>query len=56
MEGLTLTASWGPKAAATEAKTGYGLNYTGVEGLSVKYASADVIKVTLLLQMVTLQC
>ena len=44
MEGLTLTASWGPSAAATEAKTGYGLNYTGVEGLSVKYASADVIK------------
>ena len=44
MEGLTLTASWGPSAATTEAKTGYGLNYTGVEGLSVKYASADVIK------------
>ena len=44
MEGLTVTASWGPSAAATEAKTGYGLNYTGVEGLTVKYASADVIK------------
>jgi outer membrane protein OmpU len=44
MEGLTFTASWGPSAAATEAKTGYGLNYTGVEGLTVKYASADVIK------------
>jgi len=44
MEGLTLTASWGPSAATTEAKTGYGLNYTGVEGLSVSYASADVIK------------
>ena len=44
MEGLTLTASWGPSAATTEAKTGYGLNYTGVEGLSLKYAVADVIK------------
>ena len=44
MEGLTLTASWGPKAATTESKTGYGVNYTGVEGLTVKYASADVIK------------
>ena len=44
MEGLTVTASWGPSAATTEAKTGYGLNYTGVEGLTVKYASADVIK------------
>ena len=44
MEGLTFTASWGPSAATTEAKTGYGLNYTGVEGLTVKYASADVIK------------
>ena len=44
MEGLTLTASWGPKAAATESKTGYGVNYTGVEGLTVKYAVADVIK------------
>jgi len=44
MDGLTVTASWGPSAAATEAKTGYGINYTGVEGLSVKYASADVIK------------
>ena len=44
MEGLTLTASWGPKAATTESKTGYGVNYTGVEGLTVKYAVADVIK------------
>ena len=44
MEGLNLTASWGPSAAATESKTGYGVNYTGVEGLSVKYAVADVVK------------
>ena len=44
MEGLTFTASWGPQAGATEAKTGLGVNYTGVEGLSVKYAVADVIQ------------
>jgi len=44
VDGLTVTASFGPKAAATEAKTGYGINYTGVEGLTVKYAVADVIK------------
>ena len=34
----------GTKAAATESKTGYGVNYTGVEGLTVKYAVADVVK------------
>jgi outer membrane protein OmpU len=44
VDGLTVTASFGPKAAATEAKTGYGINYTGVEGLTVKYAVADVVK------------
>jgi outer membrane protein OmpU len=44
VDGLTVTASWGPKAATTESKTGYGISYTGVEGLTVKYASADVIK------------
>ena len=44
MEGLTVTASFGPKGATTEAKTGFGVNYSGVEGLSVKYAVADVVK------------
>ena len=43
MEGLTVTASFGPKGATTEAKTGFGVNYTGMEGLSVKYAVADVV-------------
>ena len=41
VDGLTVTASFGPKAATTEAKTGYGVNYTGMEGLTVKYAVAD---------------
>ena len=44
VDGLTVTASFGPKAATTEAKTGFGVNYTGMEGLTVKYAVADVIK------------
>jgi outer membrane protein OmpU len=44
MDGLTVTASFGPKGATTEAKTGFGVNYSGVEGLSVKYAVADVVK------------
>ena len=44
MEGLTVTASFGPQAAATPSKTGFGVNYTGMEGLSVKYAVADVVK------------
>ena len=30
VDGLTVTASFGPKAAATEAKTGFGVNYTGI--------------------------
>jgi len=44
VDGLTVTASFGPKAAATESKTGFGVNYTGMEGLTVKYAVADVVK------------
>ena len=56
MEGLTVTASFGPKAAATESKTGFGVNYTGMEGLTVKYAVADVVNQIQQQQMVTLQC
>ena len=44
VDGLTVTGSFGPKAAATAAKTGFGVNYTGMEGLTVKYAVADVVK------------
>jgi outer membrane protein OmpU len=43
MEGLTVTASLKPKAGATESGTGFGVNYTGVEGLTLKYAVADVV-------------
>jgi outer membrane protein OmpU len=44
VDGLSVTASFGPKAATTAAKTGFGVNYTGMEGLTVKYAVADVVK------------
>jgi len=44
MDGLTVTASFAPKGATTESRTGFGVNYTGVEGLSIKYAVADVVK------------
>jgi outer membrane protein OmpU len=44
MDGLTVTASFAPKGATTEARTGFGVNYTGMEGLTVKYAVADVVK------------
>ena len=44
VDGLTVTASFAPKGATTEARTGFGVNYTGMEGLTVKYAVADVVK------------
>ena len=44
MDGLSLTASWAPQGSTTPAKTGFGVNYTGMEGLTVKYAVADVVK------------
>jgi outer membrane protein OmpU len=44
VDGLTVTASFAPKGATTEARTGWGVNYTGMEGLTVKYAVADVVK------------
>ena len=44
VDGLTVTASFAPKAAAAPSKTGFGVNYTGMEGLTVKYAVADVVK------------
>ena len=55
MDGLSLTASWAPQGSTTPSKTGFGVNYTGMEGLTVKYAVADVVKVLLKQKMVTLQ-
>jgi outer membrane protein OmpU len=43
MEGLTATLSFEPQNSGTESGTGYGINYTGVEGLSLAFAEADVV-------------
>ena len=41
-DGLTLTGSYSPNSAAnTKSGVGYGLNYTGIEGLSVHIAQAE---------------
>ncbi len=41
MDGLTLTASYNPQGTAAESETGFGVAYTGVEGLTLKYATMD---------------
>tara|TARA_B100000902_G_C26639013_1_gene588154 strand:- start:68 stop:574 length:507 start_codon:yes stop_codon:yes gene_type:complete len=45
MDGLTINASYNPQSGAgqagAESEMGYGLTYTGVEGLTLKYATAD---------------
>jgi outer membrane protein OmpU len=49
MEGLTLTASYAPQASTAETRasgTGFGVNYTGVEGLTLAYAKADIVNST----------
>jgi len=49
MEGLTLVGSYAPQASSAETRasgTGIGVNYTGVEGLTLKYAKADIVNST----------
>tara|TARA_B100000963_G_scaffold360217_1_gene390295 strand:- start:55 stop:1020 length:966 start_codon:yes stop_codon:yes gene_type:complete len=41
MDGLAINLSYQPQAAGRESATGYGLTYTGVEGLTAKYAVTD---------------
>jgi outer membrane protein OmpU len=41
MDGLTLNASYNPQGTQAESETGYGVTYTGVEGLTLKYATMD---------------
>ena len=41
MEGVAITASMSPGRAAQETHTSFGLVYTGVEGLTVKYGQGD---------------
>ena len=48
MDGLTATLSWEPQNTGIDSGTGWGVSYTGVEGLSVAYAVADVVGTTTL--------
>jgi outer membrane protein OmpU len=42
-EGLTLVGSYVPQASSRESGTGYGINYTGFDGLTLNYASQDIV-------------
>ena len=42
MEGLTGVVSYQPQGGNTESATGYGVNYSGVEGLTLNYATTDI--------------
>ena len=43
-EGLTFTASYNPqKTNSTGSEVGYGVNYTGFEGLTLNYATMDIV-------------
>jgi len=49
MEGLTATLSYAPQASSAETRasgTGVGVNYTGIEGLTLAYAKADIVNST----------
>ena len=48
MEGLTATLSWEPQNTGIDSGTGWGINYTGVEGLTLQYAVTDVVGTTTL--------
>ena len=41
MDGLNLTLSYNPQTSTNQGETGYGINYSGVEGLSLSYAVTD---------------
>ena len=42
MSGFNVTASYEPQGGTAESATSYGVNYTGIEGLSLSYATTDV--------------
>jgi outer membrane protein OmpU len=47
MDGLTLQANYMPQGSSNrESGTGLGLTYTGVEGLTLAYAKADIVGAT----------
>jgi outer membrane protein OmpU len=49
MDGLTLVGSYKPQAGSSETRSsgsGLGVNYTGIEGLTLKFAKADIVNST----------
>ena len=42
VDGLTVNASYKPQGTAPDSALGYGVSYTGVEGLAVHYATTDI--------------
>ena len=42
ISGFGVTASYEPQGSTAESATSYGVNYTGIEGLSLSYATTDV--------------
>jgi outer membrane protein OmpU len=45
-EGLTLVGSYDTQGSGAEAGTGYGINYTGFDGLTLNYATQDITGAT----------
>ena len=48
MDGLTATLSWEPQNTGIDSGTGWGIDYTGVEGLTLQYAVTDIVGSTTL--------
>jgi outer membrane protein OmpU len=49
MEGLTASLSYAPQASSAETRasgTGIGVNYSGIDGLTLKFAKADIVNST----------
>ncbi len=43
MDGLSINASTKPQASSRESGTGYGVSYTGIDGLTASYATSDIV-------------
>ena len=46
MDGLTLQASYMPQGSNRVSGTGIGAQYSGIDGLTIKYANADIVGTT----------
>ena len=45
-DGLTLVGSYQPQGSNRESATGFGINYTGFDGLTINYANTDFVGAT----------